>query len=314
MRALVLGGCGFIGSHLVDALQVAGHTVSVFDRAGERYRHPVPGVDYMVGDFADKMALAEALSGKDVVFHLVSTTFPGTANMDPKADVTGNLISTLNLIEMMNSIGIRRLVYLSSGGTVYGPTPSHPIPEDHPMNPISSYGIVKVAIERYLEMFRASHGLQPISIRAANPFGPRQGHTGVQGVISTFMRRMRDGQRIEIWGTGHVVRDYLYVSDLAALCVAAAESDLCGAVNAGSGEGRSLLELIDALANVSGQVIVPDFMPSRKIDVPYSVLDIAKAREMLCWQPVIDFRDGLRTTWHWIHKPDRSAKALSVFE
>lgn len=300
MRAAVLGGCGFIGSHVVDALQAAGHAVTVFDRAMERYRDPVPGVDYMLGDFADKMALAEALNGKDVVFHLVSTTFPGTANLDPQADITGNLIGTLNLIETMNTLCIRRLIYLSSGGTVYGPAPNHPIPEDYPLNPINSYGIVKVAIERYLEMFRASHGLQPIAIRAANPFGPRQGHTGVQGVVATFMRRVRDSQPIEIWGDGRVVRDYLHVSDLAALCLAAAESDLCGAVNAGSGQGRSLLELIDALSDVSGQRIAPDFKPGRMIDVPYSVLDIAKAREMLGWQPAMDFRTGLRTTWDWV--------------
>ncbi|RGP38165.1 NAD-dependent epimerase/dehydratase family protein [Pseudotabrizicola alkalilacus] len=300
MRALVFGGCGFIGSHVVDALLAAGHSVTVFDKAMERYRAPLPGVEYMTGDFADKMAWAEALSGKDVVFHLISTTFPGTANLDPKADVTGNLIGTLNLIEVMNTLGIRRLVYMSSGGTVYGPAPGHPIPEDYPLNPINSYGIVKVAIEQYLAMYRISHGLQPVVIRAANPFGPRQGHTGVQGVVATFMRRLQTGQPIEIWGDGKVVRDYLHVADLAQLCLAAAESDLCGAVNAGSGQGRSLLDLIEALAHVTGQEIAPVFKPGRTIDVPYSVLDITKAQTVLGWQPATEFRDGLRSSWDWM--------------
>ncbi|MEW9920370.1 NAD-dependent epimerase/dehydratase family protein [Marimonas sp. MJW-29] len=302
MRAVVLGGNGFIGSHVVDALLANGHKVTVFDRAMERYRDPLPGVDYMLGDFADKMALAEALNGKDVVFHLVSTTFPGTANLDPKADVTSNLIGTLSMIETMTSLGIGRLVYLSSGGTVYGTAPSHPIPEDYPLNPINSYGIVKVAIEHYLEMFRVNHGLQPIAIRAANPFGPRQRHTGVQGVVATFMRKVRDGQPIEIWGDGCVVRDFLHVADLAALCVKAAQSDFCGAVNVGSGQGRSLLELIEALSDVSGQRIAPNFKPGRKIDVPYSVLDITRASKVLGWKPATGFRDGLRETWEWVQQ------------
>lgn len=304
MHAVVLGGCGFIGSHVVDALVAAGHRVTVLDRAMERYRGPVPGVEYVSGDFSDKMLLVELLSGKDAVFHLVSTTFPGTANLDPKADVTCNLVSTLSLLETMTALGVSRLVYLSSGGTVYGPGPGHPIPEDYPLSPINSYGIVKVAIERYLEMYRATHGLQPVAIRAANPYGPRQGHNGVQGVIATFMRNVRDGQPIEIWGDGKVVRDYLHVADLAALCVTAGKSDFCGALNAGSGQGHSLMELIEALSDVTGQQIAPNFKPGRKIDVPYSVLDITRAREVLGWTPATEFRAGLRETWEWVRQSE----------
>jgi len=300
MRAVVLGGCGFIGSHVVDALRADGHAVTVLDRAMERYREPLPGVEYVLGDFSDKMLLARVLDGKDTVFHLVSTTFPGTANLDPKADVTGNLIGTLTLVETMASLGIERLVFLSSGGTVYGPAPGHPVPENYPLNPINSYGIVKATIERYLEMYRANHGLKPIAVRAANPFGPRQGNTGVQGVIATFMRRLRDGQPVEIWGDGQVVRDYLHVADLAAFCVRAAGSELCGAVNAGSGRGRSLLDIVALLSEVTGREIEPVFRPGRGIDVPYSVLDIRRATERLDWRPDTDFRDGLRETWEWV--------------
>lgn len=302
MRVAVLGGNGFIGSHVVDALRNTDHEVTVFDRTMERYRDPLPGVDYMLGDFSDKMALAEALNGKDVVYHLISTTFPGTANLDPKADVASNLIGTLSLIETMNYLGIKRLVYLSSGGTVYGTAPSHPIPEDFPLNPINSYGIVKVSIERYLEMFRICHGLQPVAIRAANPFGPRQGHVGVQGVVATFMHNLRDGKPIEIWGDGRVIRDYLHVADLAALCVTAANSDFCGAVNAGSGQGRSLLDLIEAISDVSGHRIAPNFKSGRKIDVPYSVLDITRAGKILGWKPASEFRDVLSETWEWVRQ------------
>ncbi len=157
MKVLVIGGSGFIGSHVVDALLKAGHDVRVFGRHPEHFRPALPNVDYRLGDFRDRMALAEALSGIEAVFHLVSTTFPGTANLDPKTDVRDNLISTLELIETMLSLHITRLLFVSSGGTVYGVPEQVPIPETHSLRPINSYGIVKVAIEQYLDMYPA-HG------------------------------------------------------------------------------------------------------------------------------------------------------------
>lgn len=300
MRTLVLGGCGFIGSHVVDALRAAGHDVTVLDRGPERFRVPVPGVAYEFGDFTDKMNLARVLAGKDAVIHLVSTTFPGTANLDPKADVSGNLLGTLQLLELMVSTGIPRIVYLSSGGTVYGPAQSETIHEDHPLRPIGSYGIVKVAVEHYLGMFQLNHGLSPIAIRAANPFGPRQGHIGVQGVISTFLRSLRNDQPIEIWGDGSVVRDYLYVKDLARLCVVAAASDVTGPVNAGSGTGRSLNEIVEAMAQLVGRAIEPRYRPGRKVDVPRSVLEVSRARNELNWSAETDFDAALAETWDWV--------------
>jgi UDP-glucose 4-epimerase len=155
MKALVIGGCGFIGSHVVDALLASGASVRVFDRQHERFRPPLRGVEYCIGDFADKMAVAEALTGMDTVLHLVSSTFPGTANLAPAIDVRDNLINTLGLLDLMVEMRIPRLLFLSSGGTVYGAPDRVPVPEDHPLRPINSYGIVKVAIEHYLEMYDA---------------------------------------------------------------------------------------------------------------------------------------------------------------
>ena len=301
LQAAVLGGAGFIGSHIVDALVARGHHVTVFDRAPERFRAPLDNVDYIYGDFSDLTALAAVLRGKDAVFHLVSTTFPGTANRDPRADVSSNLLGTLALIEEMQRQDIKRLIYLSSGGTVYGPLPDHPVAETHPLRPINSYGIVKATVEHYLSMYHALGALDPLAIRAANPFGPRQSHTGVQGVVATFMRQLIDGQSIEIWGDGHVIRDYLYISDLADLCVTAAESDLCGALNAGSGQGTSLLQLIAALAEITDQEILPTFKPTRSVDVPYSVLDVEKAKSVLNWTPATSLKEGLGKTWAWMN-------------
>jgi len=223
MKVLVLGGNGFIGSHVVDQLLAAGHKVRVFDRSAERYRDPIKQVEYRLGRFDDTFQVAEALQGMDAVCHLISTTVPGTSNLDPVADVKNNLINTLNLLEQMRKKGLRRILYLSSGGTVYGNPESSPISENHPLKPISSYGIVKVAIEKYLFMYQQLYGLQPVILRPSNPYGPRQGHAGVQGLIGTLLARAFSGETLEIWGDGSIVRDYMHVSDLARLCVVALE-------------------------------------------------------------------------------------------
>ncbi len=299
MKVLVIGGCGFIGSHVVDALLAAGHAVRVFDRQAERFRPPLPGVDYRFGDFLDRMAVAEAISGVDTVFHLVSTTFPGTANLDPKTDVRDNLIGTLQLVETMLGLEIPRLLFLSSGGTVYGIPEQVPIPEDHPLRPINSYGIVKAAIENYLMMFRQTRGLRPVIVRASNPFGPRQGHTGIQGVVSTFLRQIADGETIEIWGDGSVVRDYLDVRDLAEFCVIAGTSEVQGIYNAGCGTGTSLTGLLDAIRETTGRQITPRFRPGRAIDVPVSILDCSAAERDFGWHARHSLRDSLQDAWAW---------------
>lgn len=299
MHVLVIGGNGFIGSHVVDALLAAGCTVRVLSRHRERYRAPLAMVDYRQGDFRDRMAVAEALVGVDAVFHLVSTTFPGTANLDPKTDVAENLIGTLTLIETMLGMGINRLLYMSSGGTVYGVPQQVPIPEDHPLRPINSYGIVKVAIESFIDMYRRTRGLSSVVIRASNPYGPRQGHSGVQGVISTFLDNIRAGRGIEIWGDGEVVRDYIDVRDLADLCLRAGTSAQEGTYNAGSGEGVSLNTLISMIQQELGIEIRPQYKPARLIDVPVSVLDCTRARTDFDWRPARTLRAGIRDVWAW---------------
>ena len=197
MTVLVLGGCGFIGSHLVDALLRHGVGVRVFDRQAERFRPPVHGVEYRFGNFSDRMSLVEAMTGVDVVIHLISTTFPGTADLDPRTDVKDNLIGTLNLLDSMVSLGIKRIVYFSSGGTVYGVPDRVPIPESHALRPINSYGIVKAAIENYLEMYRRTRGISPLILRPSNPYGPRQGHAQAEGDAGGGDIARRAARRLE---------------------------------------------------------------------------------------------------------------------
>jgi UDP-glucose 4-epimerase len=309
MTALVLGGCGFIGSHVVDALLARGQGVRVFDRQAERFRPERAAVDYIFGDFSDRALVIEAMAGVDSVFHLISTTFPGTSNINPQADVEDNLINTLALLKAMMELDVRRLVFLSSGGTVYGIPETIPIPEDHPLRPINSYGIVKVAIEQYLAMYLRDGRLSPVIVRASNPYGPRQGHTGVQGVVSTFLRRVMDRHPIEIWGDGSVVRDYFYVEDLARLCVAAGESSAVGAFNAGSGKGVSLNELIGAIAKATGATIERIYKPARSVDLPTSILDVSRAEKAFGWSAKVPLVDGLAANWEWLRAQRHTRKS-----
>ncbi|MBS0563343.1 MAG: NAD-dependent epimerase/dehydratase family protein [Proteobacteria bacterium] len=304
MKALVIGGCGFIGSHVVDRLLRDGHGVRSFNRRPERFRAPLANVDYQFGSLDDSMALIEALTGIDVVFHLASTTFPGTADLNPQSDVRDNLVGTLNLVDSMLDLGIRRIVYMSSGGTVYGIPEQVPTPESHPLRPRSSYGIVKVAIEQYFDQYRRGRGLSPLVIRGSNPYGPRQAHSGVQGVISTFLRRAKEGQPIEIWGDGSVVRDYVHVADLADLCVTGAFSDIEGALNGGSGRGASINEIVEIVSAATGLHLDVIYRPARGIDVPKSVLDVHRARELLGWTSSTDLKRGVAETWEWMKRQD----------
>jgi UDP-glucose 4-epimerase len=300
MKLLVIGGSGFIGSHVVDRLLTHGHSVRVYDRQPERFRAPLADVDYRFGDFADRMALVEALSGVDAVYHLLSTTVPGTADLDPRTDVEDNLIGTVNLLDSMKRLDLSRILFLSSGGTVYGIPDKIPIPETHALRPINSYGIVKATIEHYLEMYRRTRGLSPVVVRASNPFGPRQAHSGVQGVISTFLRRILAGQHLEVWGDGTVVRDYLEVGDLAELCVRAGTSDREGAYNAGSGHGLSVNDVVEAVRNVTGADVKVIYKPARPVDVPRCVLDCSRAKNEFRWECETGFDSGLSSTWNWL--------------
>ena len=302
MKSLVIGGCGFIGSHVVDTLLAKGQEVRVLDRRAEMFRPPVPGVEYVMCDLADTAQIYEALAGVDAVVHLASTTVPATSNLDPVGDISGNLISMVRLLEVMRQAGVRKMVYLSSGGTVYGVPQSDPVREDHPLNPISSYGIVKVAIENYLFMEHRLHGLDYVALRASNPYGPRQGHTGIQGLIGTHLWRLARQEQIEVWGDGSVVRDFIHVQDLAELCHRALVSGVTGSFNAGSGEGASVAEVVEMICNTVGGDVTPLYKPGRNFDVPRVVLDVSKAERELGWHKTRALPQGIADTWAWVQE------------
>jgi len=301
LKSLVLGGNGFIGTHLVDALLARGHFVRIYDRSPSRLRSTPRNAQYVEGELGNYGLIREAVEGTEIVYHLVSTTLPKTSNDDPIYDVRSNLIDTLQLLEACVEGGVRKVIFGSSGGTVYGLPHTVPITEDHPTNPITSYGVVKLAIEKYMDLFWRLHGLRYTVLRISNPYGPYQNPAGQQGAIAVFLHHLLAGQPITIWGDGMVVRDYIYVSDLVDALVLAAEVETGRKVmNVGSGHGTSLNELIALMGEVTGERPEVDHLEGRALDVPANVLDIARAREELGWRPRITLDDGIACTWNWI--------------
>ena len=214
MNILVLGGHGFIGSHVVEALISAGHTLRVFARKPAEFQYDA---EWFAGDFLDRGKLSEALVDIDAVVHCISTTVPATSSSDPVYDIQSNLIGTVELLRLMQAQDVNRLVYLSSGGTVYGNPLSTPVREDSSLSPISSYGAVKVAVEKFIEIAKVNWNIEPVILRPSNPFGERQGHKGVQGLISTALNNVITSKPTVIYGDGSAVRDYIYVKDVADL-------------------------------------------------------------------------------------------------
>ena len=301
MKILVLGGNGFIGSHLVDKLLAEGHTVSVFDKYPERYRLPLPQVDYRFGDFGNRGLLAEALAGIDMVFHLISTSLPKTSNDDPAYDVQSNVIETLFLLEKCLESGVNKVIYISSGGTVYGRPTQLPIAENGATEPECSYGITKLMIEKYLALYQHLYGLAYVVVRPSNPYGSRQNPQGIQGAIPVFLGKVAKGEPIDIWGDGEVVRDYLYIDDLVdGICRAAFTDSAVKIFNIGSGEGVSLNRLVASIRAVTGKDVAVNYSPSRSFDVPAIYLDVSRAQTELGWQPVTPLHEGIRRTWEFI--------------
>jgi len=306
MKCLVLGGGGFIGSAIVDRLLVAGHSVRVFERprvAPYRVFAPSEQIEWTTGDLLSTSDVNEALADVDTVFHLVSTTLPKGSNDDPVYDVQSNLIGTLQILNLMVQRKTSRVVFISSGGTVYGAPTYLPIDEQHPTNPQVSYGITKLAIEKYILLFERLHGIKAVILRLSNPYGERQRIETAQGAVAVFLQRALRRQPLEIWGDGSVTRDYVYIGDVADAFLSAAEyQGPLSIFNIGSGQGTSLNELLAKLETVVGHNIERQYLPARPFDVKLNVLDTGLAQRELNWSPRIAMDEGLARTADWIRR------------
>lgn len=294
MHIIVLGGNGFIGSHFVGHAVRAGHRVTVIDWLAEpRHSHGMP-FEFRVMGTAELAADHALLRTADVIVHCAYSTIPATANADPGRDITDNLLPLVALLEAMDAVDLPRIVYLSSGGAVYGRPQTVPIPEEHPLDPISAYGVTKVASEKYLGMYAANRGLRSTIIRPANPYGVNQGKVGLLGAVTTFLNLLAAGDTATIWGDGSVVRDFVHIDDVSRLLLAAVEQDRPGVYNCGSGAGCSLAVLIETIAEVTGQRLSVRYESARGFDPPEIVLDITAARNAFAWEPRVSLANGVR--------------------
>jgi UDP-glucose 4-epimerase len=256
--------------------------------------------------------LSEALTGCDLCFHLISTTQPKSSNEDPLFDVESNLAGTIKLLKQAVKAGTKKIIFTSSGGTVYGVPVQTPIPEEHPNNPTCSYGITKLAIEKYLSLFHTLYGLEYGILRISNPFGERQRTQASQGAVAVFLSKALRNEEIEIWGDGSVVRDYIYIKDvISALISVSKYSGPEHIFNIGSGSGMSINELLNAIENITKRPTKRKYVNARSFDVPVSVLNIKKAKSILGWSPCISFEEGLDHFARWIEKQTQNKKVCN---
>lgn len=305
MKAVILGGGGFLGSHLCQRLIEKNHQVRVFDLPGAAYLSHARqlGAGIFIGDFMNPEDIHEAIKDMDVIYHLISTTVPKTSNNNPQFDIQTNLVGFIKILEEARKVGGKKIVFTSSGGTVYGVPQDIPIKESHPTNPICSYGIHKLAIEKYLQMYHHLYDLDYCILRISNAYGERQPAGGSQGVIATFLQKAQKNEEILIWGDGSVVRDYIHASDVSIALVKAAKYDgETNVFNIGSGKGHNLNQIIDVIQNISGNQLYTRHLPGRPFDVPNNVLNIERAKAHLIWQPVISFDEGITLTWQSLTK------------
>ena len=302
---IVLGGGGFLGLNLCRRLFAAGHRVRAF---GRRCLFPeaLNGIEWYQGDFCDPTALAAAVETYEIIFHLVHTTTPYSANLDMAMDLQQNVAASLALFDVTRVLEARRIVFISTGGTVYGSPEQIPTPETAPTDPITAYGISKLAIEKYLALYERLYGLQYRILRVANPFGPFQVPIKNQGIIAMLISRALNDEIIDIWGDGSAARDYIFVDDVMdALEAAMLDQSDARIFNIGSGQGRSLLEIIDAVERLMNIKLKIAWKPRRSVDVPKSILAIDRARDILKWAPRTPFDEGLEKTLNWWNSRQR---------
>lgn len=305
----VIGGTGFLGSHLCATLVSSGKFVRSLSRRGKP-ENPVPGVEYLAGRLGDERAVRRSLQGVSTVWHFASATLPASSLEDSVAALHEEVAGTVRLCEIARDEGAERLIFASSGGTVYGVTDPLPISEDHPKNPISGYGIQKAATEMYLQMFERISGLKSFVLRMGNPYGEDQDWNKPFGAIANFVNRAVRGLKISVWGDGTVIRDYFHVDDLTDVFRAVETySGPHRVFNIGSGEGVSLTQLLQIIEMHLSASLDVSYGVSRLEDVPYNVLAIERANRELGWTPKISLHAGVRRVLDSALRSQETAKS-----
>lgn len=296
--AVVTGGAGFIGSHVVDRLTCDGYQVIVIDDLSSGRRENLPaGAELVVADVTSEEARAAMeRSAPDLIVHTAAQISVSRSTREPLLDARINVLGTINVLEAARAIGSAKVVFISSGGTVYGQPDEIPVNESHPFGPENPYGASKLAGEVYLGMYRKSFGVESTALRLANIYGPRQDPHGEAGVVAIFTQAMLADAPITIFGDGNDERDYVYVSDVVDAVIAAAATDGLDACNIGTGKGTNVNDLCDMLTELTGYKREALYGPPRPGDIHAISLDAGLARAELGWSPKVALKAGLAQT------------------
>ena len=308
MRAVVTGANGFMGRALVGALLARGFDVTA-TTTGSAGSTDHPRLSWRKLDLGEPDgSWRQILQGADVVHHLAWSTVPSEASRAPVEDARVNIVGSLSLIRAIQEVEPKaRIVFASSGGTVYGALSTIPATEDHPLQPIYAHGVSKLAVESYLDVARRELGLSSISLRIGNLYGPGQSRDRMFGAVTQFASRALSGEPIRIFGDGSVTRDYVFIDDVVDALILAGDSRHTGPVNIGTGAGHSLNDVATIVSAVAGRELAIERLGGRPFDVPVSVLDPSRANVALEWKSRMTFEDGVSTTFDAM----RAAQQLS---
>lgn len=308
MKILLLGGAGFIGTNLVIELsKTKQNEITVVDRK-EQYFEPLKelglsNVSFVESDFTLETDYVSLLKDYELVYHLVSTTIPGTSNQHISEELVANVVTTSKILEASVTAGVKKMVFISSGGTVYGKEVDCPIKETALTRPITSYGVQKISIENLLYLYNYMYGLDYRIIRLANPYGPYQRPNGMLGAVTTFTYKALKSEEIIVYGDGSVVRDYIYIDD----SIRAIESIVKGdnkhkVFNIGSGYGTSVRQVLDAVENALGCKLNITYKEARAVDVPVNYLDISRYEKYYGKLNPLPLSEGIRKTAEFLGK------------
>ena len=292
MRAIVTGGAGFIGSHVVKALLTRGDDVLVLDDLSNGKRDNVPDAARL--DVVDiREPLEDRFERAEACFHLAAQVDVRVAIERPDHDARVNVLGTVNVLEAARRHGTQ-VILASTGGAIYGECEG-PAGEESPRRPLSPYGVSKLAAEEYLAAYNRLHGTEHVSLRYGNVYGPRQDPHGEAGVVAIFLGRLAEGERARIFGDGSQTRDYVYAGDVARATLAAVGKK--GVFNVGTGVETSVLDLYELCRRVAGSELEAEHAEARLGELQRSVLDVTRAERELGWRPEVELEEGLRRTW-----------------
>lgn len=298
-RCLVIGANGFLGARLSDALAEAGHDVTGFDRYSRGSRaFSSPDIRIAAGDFLNTADLTAAVEGQQYVFHFLSTTTPATADSEPTVDVRTNVSQSIELLSLCVTAGVQRVFYASSGGAIYGPQRRRVFDENTAPAPVSPYGIGKLTVERYLDYYATTAGLDAVALRISNPYGPHASPAKRQGIIPLTLDRIRRGESVIQVGDGSMVRDYIHVDDLVARILRMVDTrPRYRAYNLGSGHGHSVAEVFAAIRSVVGRDFDVAVVPKPATFVDHVVLDVSRFRREYGADDDRTLTEGIAHTW-----------------